>query len=48
MGQTMREFANELQEENAMEWEPGWGDYEEEGFDSEEAYIIQEVKRRIQ
>lgn len=32
----LREFANELQEENAMEWEPSWGDYEEEGFESEE------------
>lgn len=32
----LREFANELQEENAMEWEPSWGNYEEEGFDSEE------------
>ena len=32
----LREFANELMEENAMEWEPSWADYEEEGFDSEE------------
>ena len=32
----LREFVNELQEENAIEWEPGWSHYEEEGFDSEE------------
>ena len=32
------EFANELIEENAIVWEPRWGDYEEEGFDSEEAW----------
>lgn len=32
----LREFANELQEETAWEWEPCWDHYEEEGFESEE------------
>lgn len=30
------EFAQNLCEDNAAEWEPSWVDYEEEGFESEE------------
>ena len=32
----LRSFALHLAEENAMEWEPCWVDYEENGYESEE------------
>lgn len=34
----LKAFAQNLCEDNAAEWEPGWGDYEEEGFDTEEEW----------
>lgn len=32
----LRSFGLDLAEENAMEWEPCWVDYEDQGYDSEE------------
>ena len=32
----LRSFGLNLAEENALEWEPCWVDYEEQGYDSEE------------
>ena len=34
----LQEFAQSLCEDNAAEWEPGWADYAENGYESEEEW----------
>jgi len=36
--QKLQEFKQNLIEDNAAEWEPGWADYAEEGYESEEEW----------
>lgn len=34
----LAKFADTLCADNAAEWEPGWGDYAEEGYETEEEW----------